>query len=172
MFIDGDNLVESIKNEVEKCPASVQREMQGRLYAVRNEWNAFKKTARRPALLTAGGNSDGSSSFSGPLTRTAVLNEGIDALQNTGISLQRAEIVARESEEIGTNVLDELNSQRETLAQARSRIDDTNSNLKTSHRIIRLLNLHVATNRCLLILIIVLEILVLLSVIYLRFLKR
>ena len=159
-------------DEVEKCPASVQNEMNGRLFAVRNEWNAFKKTARRPALVTGGVRGDTSGSFSGPMTRSAVLNQGIDALQNTGISLQSAELVARESEEIGTNVLDELNSQRETLLRARGRIDETNDDLKKSHRVIRLINMHVATNKCLLILIITIEIIILIAIVYLRFIRK
>ena len=177
MFIDGDNLIELIKSEAEKCPASVQSEMNGRLFAVRNEWNAFKKTARRPAqgylLFSAGRVENGAGgSFSGPMTRSAVLNQGIDALQNTGASLQRAEMVARESEEIGANVLDELSGQRETLLRARGRIDDTNADLKRSHRVIRMINMHVATNKCLLILIIVMEIIILLAIIYMRFIRK
>ena len=173
MFIEGDNLMEQIKIEVEKCPVSVQSEMNGRLFAIRNEWNAFKKTARRPALLPGALGRDGLSSSSGrQMTRSAVLNQGIDSLQNTSMGLHRAEIVARESEEIGTNVLDELNSQRETLINSRTRLDETNANLKRSHRLIRIINSQVITNKCLLILIILVEIMILISVIYLRFIRK
>jgi len=172
MFVDGDKLIVALESEVDKCPASVMSEMNGRLFSVRNEWSAFKKTARRPALLSDGSWRSDSSSAPGPMTRSAVLNQGIEALQSTSISLQRAEMSARESEEIGANVLEELNSQRETLLQARERVDVTNVDLKKSHRILRVLNLQLATNKCLLLVIITIEILILLGIIYLRFIRK
>ncbi|KAH9395613.1 Vesicle transport through interaction with t-SNAREs 1B [Tyrophagus putrescentiae] len=161
MFLDGDKLLEQLKAEAERCPASVAAEMSGRLFAVRNEWAAFRKTARRPALLIFIGG-----------TRSAVLQQGIDSLQSTGVSLHRAEMAARESEEIGASVLDELNSQREQLLGARGRLDEGNANLRRSGKLIRHLNMGLATNKCLLLLIIALEIVILLVVVYLKFIRQ
>lgn len=168
--MDGDKLLEELKAEVERCPTAVASEMSGRLFAVRNEWTAFKKTARRPALLSSADNGP-NRTFAPGGTRSAILHQGIDALQSTGVSLVRAEAAARESEEIGTSVLDELNSQRETLLTARGRLDEGNANLKRSQRIIRHLNMNLATNKCLLILIIALEIVILLAVIYIKIIR-
>lgn len=178
MFLDGDKLLEQLKAEAERCPASVAAEMSGRLFAVRNEWAAFRKTARRPALLSSVGGADyglsGSSSSSSSVggTRSAVLQQGIDSLQSTGVSLHRAEMAARESEEIGASVLDELNSQREQLLGARGRLDEGNANLRRSGKLIRHLNMGLATNKCLLLLIIALEIVILLVVVYLKFIRQ
>lgn len=168
LFVDGDQLVETIRNESESCPASVQSEMRQRFFAIRNEWNAFKSTAHRPALLS------GSESFRSnlPATTSAVLNQGIESLERTADSLHRTELVARESEEIGTTIIDELTGQQETLLRTRGRLDGVNVNLKRSHRLIKILNLTVVTNKCLLILIIGLEIMILLAIVYLRFIRH
>ncbi|XP_017488301.1 PREDICTED: uncharacterized protein LOC108376590 [Rhagoletis zephyria] len=81
-------------------------------------------------------------------------------------------MAARESEEIGASVLDELNSQREQLLGARGRLDEGNANLRRSGKLIRHLNMGLATNKCLLLLIIALEIVILLVVVYLKFIRQ
>lgn len=157
-----------MRREVESCPVSVQSEMNGRFFSIRNEWNAFKTTVHRPALLT------GCDSYNAntPRTTSAAISQGIETLERTASSLQRAEIVARESEEIGTSIVGELSGQRETLLRTRGRLDDANVHLKKSHRLIKILNTTVVTNKCLLILIIVLEALILFVIIYIRFIHH
>lgn len=170
LFSEGESILELMRNEVVKCPSTVQSEMNGRMYAVTNEWNAFKTNARRPQHNGFSGSAS-SSSFGIPTT-TSRLNQGIEALERTSQSVLRAEIAARESEEIGTAVISELAGQRETLLKTRDRIDVANHDLKKSHRIIRLINSQVVTNKCLLYVIILLEMCILVSIVYMRFLHK
>lgn len=155
-----------IRNEVTKCPAQVQSEMNGRFYALLNEWNAFKRTTSSTNRISFG---QGSSTIHTDGTQRQILQQGIESLEQTSRSLQRAEIVARETEEIGTNIVDELGNQRESLLRTRETLDTNVENLKRSHRLIRTINTTLITNKCLLIVIILMEIAILLSIIAFRF---
>lgn len=86
--------------------------------------------------------------------------------------MNRAEIVARETEEIGTAVTDELGGQREALLRTRSRLTDANQNLRKSHRIIRSINMTLMTNKCLLLVIILLEVGILSAIVFMRFIRK
>lgn len=150
--------------------------MNQHMFAVTNEWKAFCTTVRRPAF--GGGGGAGQSAFgraaytSVPMTASAVLAEGIETLERTGQALNRAEIVARETEEIGTAVTDELGGQREALLRTRSRLTDANQNLRKSHRIIRSINMTLMTNKCLLLVIILLEVGILSAIVFMRFIRK
>ncbi|XP_027201119.2 vesicle transport through interaction with t-SNAREs homolog 1A-like [Dermatophagoides pteronyssinus] len=168
LFIDGDRLIEMIRNEVTKCPPQVQSEMNGRFYALMNEWNAFKKTTlTNPRSTVTNVFGQGSNISDG--TQRQILAQGIESLEQTSRSLQRAEMVARETEEIGTNIVDELGNQRESLLRTRQTLDTNRENLKRSHRLLRTINTTLITNKCLLIVIILMEIAILLSIITYRF---
>lgn len=175
LIFDGDHLIETIRNEVTKCPASVQSEMNIRFYSLKNEWTAFKSTIDRSSLIGSGfrrgeGFEGPSSGYSGPsATQRQILAQGIETLEQTSKSLHRAEAVAKEAEDIGTNIIDELGNQRESLLRARGMLDENAANLKRSHRLIRAINTQLITNKCLLILIIVMEIVILIAIVMFRF---
>ncbi|KAH7641391.1 uncharacterized protein LOC124491398 [Dermatophagoides farinae] len=172
LFIDGDRLIEMLRNEVAKCPPQVQSEMNGRFFALMNEWNAFKKTTTTSS--NGGSRSMGSTfgqqnSYNTDGTQRQILAQAIGSLEQTSLSLHRSEMVARETEEIGTNIVDELGNQRESLLRTRETLETNNENLKRTHRLIRTINTTLITNKCLLIVIILMEILILLAIIAYRF---
>jgi vesicle transport through interaction with t-SNAREs protein 1 len=84
----------------------------------------------------------------------------------------RAEMVARESESIGTEVINNLGEQRESLVRTRERLDGTNDDLKKTRVLLRSINRRLLTNKCLLIFIILLEITIILVIVYMRFIKK
>lgn len=77
--------------------------------------------------------------------------------------------MAIESENTGTEILSELDSQRESLLRASERLDNANDGLFESNKILKMMKRNVLYNKLILILIIVIEIFILASMIYLKF---
>lgn len=117
-----------------------------------------------------------------------VIADTYDVLQRTSDSIQRSNQVAHETEAIGagvsivlpsylhswlipfeSQVLGELEGQRETLLRSARRLDDADQELSKSRAIIRKLGREVVYNRIILILIIILELAVLIGLLVLKF---
>lgn len=80
--------------------------------------------------------------------------------------------MAYETEHTGTEILSELDSQRETLLRTSERLDHANDGLFESNRILATMKMNVLYNKLLLILIIALEVFILASMIYIRFIHK
>lgn len=76
--------------------------------------------------------------------------------------------VAIESENTGTEILSELDSQRESLLRASERLDNANDGLFESNRILKMMKRNVFYNKLILVLIIVIEMFILASMIYIK----
>lgn len=142
--------------------------------ALQTEWTQFKNNCTTP--VAAGGFAPIPGYMTGvsgvPQPHAIQLSRGLDVLERTSNSLARAEQVARESEQIGTECITELGVQREGLERTRDRLTGTNEELKRSHRIILAINRRVITNKFLLIFIILMEIAILLLIIYMKWLRH
>ncbi|XP_022907305.1 vesicle transport through interaction with t-SNAREs homolog 1B [Onthophagus taurus] len=103
--------------------------------------------------------------------RQAVL-EGTAILARTGDSLARTNQVAIETENIGTEVVSELSSQRETLLRAKNRLTHADEQLDSSRNILRKMSRNVLYNKLILVLIIIVEIGILITVCYMKFFKN
>ncbi|KAL1501500.1 hypothetical protein ABEB36_006810 [Hypothenemus hampei] len=102
--------------------------------------------------------------------RQAVV-EGTRALERTGESLSRAYQIAVETENIGSEVVSELNDQRETLLRTRDRLEGANHELNRTRSIITKMGRNAAYNKFLLIIIIIFEALILGLLTYMKFFK-
>lgn len=87
------------------------------------------------------------------------LLDGRAALVRTSESLERTQRIAIETEEIGTAVVQDLDSQRETLLRARDRLVNTDYELSRTQQLLRMAQRTVFANKMLLILIIIIEVL-------------
>lgn len=94
--------------------------------------------------------------------------EGRQVLERTSASLARTNQVAIETENIGTEVISELDEQRESLLRSQRRLDHANEELSKSGAIVRAMKRNFFYNKIALILIIVLEILCLILLIVLK----
>ena len=94
---------------------------------------------------------------------------GTAALERTSESLDRSNAIIVESEQVGTEVLGELGSQRDTLVRTRERLGETGEEISRSKKIIRKIGRSVLYNKVLLILIIMLEICILGGLVYWKF---
>lgn len=99
------------------------------------------------------------------------MQTGVDILQGVNQRVNRAEEIARESEVIATETLGELANQRETLGRTRDRLTDANRELDTTNKNLKYMYLRVATNKLLLSLIILMELVIIGSQLYLKFFK-
>lgn len=97
------------------------------------------------------------------------LLESNATLERTTQSLTRSHIVATENEQIGTEVISELEGQRERLLRAKRRLSQTDEELNKTRRILNRIRIGVLTNKFVLVLIILLEILILGITVYLKF---
>lgn len=163
LFFDGDCLIEVIQKEIGKYPFSLQSEMKNRFNSLKNEWLAFKKTAEKFS-----NNIDIFEGHSESQNKEEILAKSIQALERTSQSLNRSERVAKETEDMGTNILDELERQRESLLRTRNHLDDNSATLRGSRRIIRTLNFQFITNKLILIIIIILQIFILVGILIFR----
>ncbi|XP_043667513.1 vesicle transport through interaction with t-SNAREs homolog 1B-like [Vespula pensylvanica] len=100
------------------------------------------------------------------------LLESNAALERTSQSLTRSHIIATESEQIGTEVISELAGQSERLLRAKRRLSQTDEELNKTRRILNRMKIGVLTNKFVLLLIIVLEIIILGITVYLKFFYR
>ncbi|KAI1306016.1 Vesicle transport through interaction with t-SNAREs -like protein 1B [Halotydeus destructor] len=161
---EGDKIVSQMKREADMSPLHARNEMQTRWSLVNGEWASFRRTCR--------------SSLNSKLTRPTVsplsgnLIQGTSIMERTGQSIFRATQVAQESEHIGTEVISELGVQREALTRTRDRITDANQDLKRTSVLIRSINRRVLTNKCMLIVIIALELGILGGQLFLKFGKH
>ncbi|XP_051160907.1 vesicle transport through interaction with t-SNAREs homolog 1B [Leptopilina boulardi] len=94
------------------------------------------------------------------------------ALERSNQSVVRSQAVARESEQIGTEVITELGGQRESLLRAKERLSQTDQDLDRTKKIMRTMKRRVLQNKFVLIIIIILEITILGIIIYMRFFKK
>lgn len=101
-----------------------------------------------------------------------IVVEGRGILERTSASLARSNQVAIETENIGTEVISELDEQRETLLRSQRRLEGANEDLSKSSAILRAMKRNFFYNKLTLIMIIVLEIFCLIGLIVLKVKKK
>lgn len=99
------------------------------------------------------------------------IKRGLKAIDSSNQSLTRATRMAEENQQIGTEVLSELDVQREKLTRTRDVLTETDVELGRTHRILRSMNRRVYTNKCLLLVIIALELTTLAILVYYKFIR-
>ncbi|XP_071450836.1 vesicle transport through interaction with t-SNAREs homolog 1B-like [Hetaerina americana] len=100
------------------------------------------------------------------------LSEGTAALNRTSASLAHSIQVAEETEAIGAEVAGELGEQRESLLRTRQRLEDVNQDLSRTRRLLRTMYTRVIANKLILGLLIFLEIVIIVALVYVRFLMK
>lgn len=103
--------------------------------------------------------------------REALL-QGQKALERTSESLRRSEIAAIEAENVGTVVINELGQQREVLIRTSNRLNDIDSSMSQSRRLLNVMQRNVFQNKLILILIILCEIGIIACLLFLKIFKK
>ncbi|XP_017267425.1 vesicle transport through interaction with t-SNAREs homolog 1B [Kryptolebias marmoratus] len=105
-------------------------------------------------------------------SQRALLLQGTECLNNASQSIERSHRIAAETEQIGTEIIEELGEQREQLDRTRDRLVNTGENLGRSRKILRAMSRRLMTNKLLLAIIILMELAILGAVVYLKFFKK
>jgi vesicle transport through interaction with t-SNAREs protein 1 len=106
------------------------------------------------------------------IAQQRVLLDSRAAIERSNQSVAKSQAIAIQTEQIGTEVVSELGEQRESLLRAKSRIIQTDQELDKSKRILITMKKRVLTNKFVLILIILLELAILGSTVYIKFFKK
>lgn len=101
-----------------------------------------------------------------------LVHEGRQILERTSASLARSNQVAIETENIGTEVISELDEQRESLLRSQRRLEDANADLSKSNAILRAMKRNVLYNKIILIMIIALEVVCLAGLIFVKAVRK
>lgn len=84
----------------------------------------------------------------------------------------RSQQVAMETEEVGHQIVADLDVQRESLERARDRLHETDGEITRSRKILKKIYSGVLYNKAVLIAIIVLELIVLIVTVYMKFIAN
>mgnify|MGYP001467954220 CR=1 FL=1 len=105
-------------------------------------------------------------------SQRALLLQGTESLNRATQSIERSHRIATETDQIGTEIIEELGEQRDQLERTKSRLVNTNENLSKSRKILRSMSRKVITNKLLLSVIILLELAILVGLVYYKFFRH
>ncbi|XP_074631669.1 vesicle transport through interaction with t-SNAREs homolog 1B-like isoform X4 [Acropora palmata] len=100
------------------------------------------------------------------------LMHGTETLNKASESIARSTRVAVEVEQIGGEIIEDLGDQRESLIRTRDRLKDVDQDLSKSKRILNSMAIRIATNKIILLCIIVVELAILGAVVYIKFFQK
>lgn len=100
------------------------------------------------------------------------IREGLESLDRGSQSVARSQRIAAETDEIGVQIIGDLDDQRESLERTKDKLHQTDADLGRSRRILNSMAIRLATNKLLLAVIIVVEMAILAGVVYLKFFKN
>ncbi|CAH1790910.1 unnamed protein product [Owenia fusiformis] len=169
---EGNILIQEIEGEVKVAPPSFRTQM---LSTVRNYRRQLDQVGRelRQANSSFGSVNSSRNEFEDmTAAQRGRLLQGTESLNRTSQSIGRSHRIAAETDQIGTEIIDELGTQRESLIRTRDRLEDTHENLSRSRRILNTMNRRLITNKLLLIVIILVEIIILGVLIYWKFFMK
>uniref|UniRef100_A0A8D0Z205 Vesicle transport through interaction with t-SNAREs 1B n=1 Tax=Sus scrofa TaxID=9823 RepID=A0A8D0Z205_PIG len=105
-------------------------------------------------------------------SQRVLLLQGTDSLNRATQSIERSHRIAAETDQIGSEIIEELGEQRDQLERTKSRLVNTSENLSKSRKILRSMSRKVTTNKLLLSIVILLELAILGGLVYYKFFRR
>ncbi|ELK33183.1 Vesicle transport through interaction with t-SNAREs like protein 1B [Myotis davidii] len=101
-----------------------------------------------------------------------LLLQGTDSLNRAAQRIERSHRIATETDQIGSEIVQELGQQRDQLERTKNRLVNTNENLSKSRKILRSMSRKVTTSKLLLCVVIFLEIAILGGLVYYKFIHK
>ncbi|XP_046849093.1 vesicle transport through interaction with t-SNAREs homolog 1B-like [Xenia sp. Carnegie-2017] len=174
---DSKIILEEMEEEILIAPGEFRNKMNT---TVRNKSRVLEKLKRDMNKMTNSSQtssarddlfSTGPKQFDPNASQRNKLLQGTDILNRTSDSVARSQQIAAESEQIGVEIIDDLDNQRESLLRTRDRLRETDEDLGKSRKILKRMALRVATNKLIMGLIIFVELVIVGAVVYIRFIK-
>ncbi|XP_051507599.1 vesicle transport through interaction with t-SNAREs homolog 1B-like isoform X2 [Myxocyprinus asiaticus] len=179
---EAEEVLQGMEQELFGAPASFRTPMSTKIRMYRRDLAKLQRDIKSSA---------GASGFSGYLgdskqgiyteqndqrthlqSQRALLIQGTESLNNASKSIERSQRIAAETDQIGTDIIEELGEQREQLDRTRGRLVHTGENLSRSRKILRAMSRRLMTNKLLLAVIIIMEVAILGAVVYLKFFRK
>ncbi|NXH18859.1 VTI1B protein, partial [Bucco capensis] len=140
-----------MEEELKQAPLPFRNQMMSKIRAYRRDLSMFQREMRSTDLgLGPGSQGDikyGIFSTENEQTylifqtnlqsQRVLLLQGTDSLNRASQSIERSHRIAAETDQIGTDIIEELGEQREQLERTRSRLVNTSENLSKSRKILR-----------------------------------
>ncbi|XP_051244255.1 vesicle transport through interaction with t-SNAREs homolog 1B [Dicentrarchus labrax] len=179
---EAEEVLQGMEEELRAAPSSHKSAMSTKLRLYRRDLGKLQRDMKNnapgfgsPFQPVEGGHHGIYSSQNQQSThlqsQRALLLQGTDSLNNASQSIERSQRIANETEQIGTDIIEELGEQREQLDRTRNRLVNTGENLSRSRKILRAMARRLVTNKLLLGVIILMELAILGAVIYLKFFR-
>ncbi|KAK5857946.1 hypothetical protein PBY51_011155 [Eleginops maclovinus] len=177
---EAEEVLEGMDEELRSAPSSYRNTMSTKLRMYHRDLGKLQrdmKTSDAGSSSQAGAGSHPAIYSSQNQQSTHVqsqrvlLLQGTDSLSNASQSIERTLRIAAETDQVGTDIIEELGGQREQLDRARNKLVDTGENLSKSRKILRAMSRRLMTNKLLLGVIIIMELAILAAVVYLKFFR-
>ncbi|XP_043553899.1 vesicle transport through interaction with t-SNAREs homolog 1B isoform X2 [Chiloscyllium plagiosum] len=176
---EANEVLDGMEKELRKAPLSFRSQMNTKIRSYRKDVSKLQQDVRSNDIghgfrsdvkYTEYSAENEQSNYLG--AQRALLLQGTDSLNRATQSIDRSHRIAAETDQIGSDIIEELGGQREQLERSKDRLINTGENLSRSRKILRSMSRRVMTNKLLLAVIILLEVVILAAVVYIKFFSK
>ncbi|XP_053130516.1 vesicle transport through interaction with t-SNAREs homolog 1B [Hemicordylus capensis] len=169
-----------MEEQLKYAPLSFHNQMMAKIRTYRRDLATFQRKMRSTDLGVASGGygdpkfgifSTENEQSTQVQSQRVLLLQGTESLNRASQSIERSHQIAAETDQIGTDIIEELGGQREQLERVKSRAVNTNENLSKTRKLLRSMSRRFMTNKLLLSIIILLELAILAGVVYYKFFR-
>ncbi|XP_065491488.1 vesicle transport through interaction with t-SNAREs homolog 1B [Caloenas nicobarica] len=177
---EANETLREMEEELKYAPLPFRNQMMSKIRAYRRDLSMFQREMRSTDLGLGPGSqgdmkygifSTENEQSTNLQSQRVLLLQGTDSLNRASQSIERSHRIAAETDQIGTDIIEELGEQREQLERTKSRLVNTSENLSKSRKILRSMSRRITTNKLLLSTIIILELAILVGVVYYKFFR-
>ncbi|XP_067413874.1 vesicle transport through interaction with t-SNAREs homolog 1B isoform X1 [Emydura macquarii macquarii] len=178
---EANETLREMEEELKYAPVSFRSQMMNRIRAYKRDLAMFQREMRSTDLglgpRSRGDTKHGIYSMENEQSthlqsQRVLLLQGTESLNRATQSIDRSHRIAAETDQIGTDIIEELGDQREQLERTKSRLVNTSENLSKTRKILRSMSRRVMTNKLLLSVIIIVELAILGGVVYYKFFHK
>ncbi|XP_048456110.1 vesicle transport through interaction with t-SNAREs homolog 1B [Rhincodon typus] len=174
---EANEVLDGMEKELRKAPLSFRNPMNTKIRSYRKDVSKLQQDVRSNGYglrsdvkYTEYSAENEQSNYLA--AQRALLLQGTDSLNRATQSIDCSHRIAAETDQIGSDIIEELGGQREQLERSKDRLINTGDNLSRSRKILRSMSRRVMTNKLLLGIIILLEVVILAAVVYLKFFRK
>ena len=174
---DADGEITQMFDEAQSAPGAYRSSLMSRSRGYKAQLELLKKEYQKAVQASnnrtelLGNTTDWNQGGGREDAARSRMAEGLASLERGAQSVQRSERVAAETDEVGIQIIGDLDDQRDTLLRTRDKLHETDADLSRSRRILNTMAMKVATNKVLLVVVIFLELAVIAGIVYLKFIK-
>ncbi|XP_010877734.1 vesicle transport through interaction with t-SNAREs homolog 1B [Esox lucius] len=177
---EAEEVLQGMEQELVGAPLSHRNAMSAKVRLYRRDLGKLQRemksndlsSSTRPAEGAYGIYSSQNEHSTQVQSQRAMLLQGHEHLNNATQSIERSHRIAAETDQIGVDIIEELGEQREQLDRTRDRLVNTGETLSRSRKILRAMSRRLVTNKLLLSVIILMELVILGAVVYLKFFRK